>query len=65
MDLQSSQLTVPPVKDSLNVATPPPDKMMTVTVRVEKPDIILVENMDDINANAIIMHVSLLFIYLL
>lgn len=32
------------------------NKMMTVSVKVEKPDIILVEHMDDINTNAIMMH---------
>lgn len=32
--------------------------MMTLNVRVEKPDIILVESMDDINCNAIILNVS-------
>lgn len=34
-------------------------KMMTVSVKVEKPDIIVVENMDDINTNAIMMHVCM------
>lgn len=35
------------------------NKMMTVSVKVEKPDIIVVENMDDINTNAIMMHVCM------
>jgi len=40
------------------IASPPPSSsMMTVNIRVEKPDIILVENMDDIDTNAIIFHV--------
>jgi len=30
---------------------------MTVNIRIEKPDIILVENMDDIDTNAIIFNV--------
>lgn len=36
---------------------PPSSSMMTVNIRVEKPDIILVENMDDIDTNAIIFNV--------
>ena len=40
------------------IASPPPSSsMMTVNIRVEKPDIILVENMDDIDTNAIIFNV--------
>lgn len=31
---------------------------MTVNLKIEKPDIILVEHMDNINTNAIIMNVS-------
>jgi len=38
-------------------ASPPPSSMMTVNIRIEKPDIILVENMDDIDTNAIIFNV--------
>ncbi|CAG2062023.1 unnamed protein product, partial [Timema podura] len=34
-----------------------PQSMMTVNIRVERPDIILVENMEDINTNAIILNV--------
>lgn len=36
--------------------------MMTLNVRVEKPDIILVESMDDINCNAIVLNVSIYFV---
>lgn len=32
------------------------NRMMTVSVKVEKPDIIVVESMDDIDTNAIMMH---------
>jgi vacuolar protein sorting-associated protein 13A/C len=40
------------------IASPPPSSsMMTVNIRVEKPDIILVENMDDMDTNAIIFNV--------
>lgn len=40
-------------------------KMMTVSMKVEKPDIIVVENMDDINTNAIMMHVRMYGLYTL
>jgi hypothetical protein len=33
--------------------------MMTVNVRVEKPDIILVEDMEDLDTNAIILNVCI------
>jgi hypothetical protein len=40
------------------VAAPPPSSsMMTINIRVEKPDIILVENMEDLDTNAIILNV--------
>ncbi|XP_026827312.1 vacuolar protein sorting-associated protein 13 isoform X2 [Ooceraea biroi] len=35
-------------------------KMLTVNVHVEKPDIILLENMDDINSNCIVLNTELL-----
>nr|CAD7433011.1 unnamed protein product [Timema monikensis] len=35
--------------------------MMTVNIRVERPDIILVENMEDINTNAIILNTEVIF----
>ncbi|XP_063230011.1 intermembrane lipid transfer protein Vps13 isoform X2 [Bacillus rossius redtenbacheri] len=35
--------------------------MMTVNVRVERPDIILVETMDDLNTNAIILNTEVMF----
>jgi len=35
------------------------DKMLSVSIKCEQPDIILVENMDDINTNAIIMNVEI------
>jgi vacuolar protein sorting-associated protein 13A/C len=38
-------------------SSPPPSSKMTVNIRVEKPDIILVENMDDIDTSAIIFNV--------
>jgi len=37
----------------------PPPPMITVNIRVEKPDIILVENMEDLDTNAIIFNVCL------
>lgn len=44
------------------IASPPPSSsMMTVNIRVEKPDIILVENMDDIDTNAIIFNNEVTF----
>ena len=33
-------------------------KEMTVNLKLEHPDIILVENLDDINTNALTLHVS-------
>lgn len=43
---------------STAVSSPPPaSSMMTLNIRVEKPDIILVENMDDMDTNAIIFNV--------
>nr|CAD7395131.1 unnamed protein product [Timema poppensis] len=38
-----------------------PQSMMTVNIRVERPDIILVENMEDINTNAIILNTEVIF----
>lgn len=35
-------------------------KMLTVNLHVEKPDIILLENMDDINSNCIVLNTELL-----
>lgn len=32
--------------------------MLTLNLRVEKPDIILVESIEDLNTNALILHVS-------
>ncbi|XP_021940255.1 vacuolar protein sorting-associated protein 13 isoform X3 [Zootermopsis nevadensis] len=43
------------------VAPPPSSSMMTVNIRVEKPDIILVENMDDLDTNAIILNNEITF----
>jgi hypothetical protein len=40
------------------VAAPPPSSsMMTVNIRAEKPDIILIENMEDLDTNAVILNV--------
>lgn len=36
----------------------PTKKMFTVNVHIEKPDIILLEDMDDINSNCIILNVT-------
>lgn len=44
------------------IAQPPPaanDTMMTINLHIEKPDIILLEDMDDINSNCIVLNVSL------
>jgi hypothetical protein len=38
-------------------ARPSSSSMITVNIRVEKPDIILVENMEDLDTNAIILNV--------
>lgn len=38
-------------------ASPGAISMMTCSVTIEKPDIILVENLDDLNTNAIILNV--------
>ncbi|XP_011630655.2 LOW QUALITY PROTEIN: vacuolar protein sorting-associated protein 13 [Pogonomyrmex barbatus] len=38
----------------------PTSKMLTVNLHVEKPDIILLEDMDDINSNCIILNTELL-----
>lgn len=46
------QTTVTPVK-----------RMFTVNVHVEKPDIILLEDMDDINSNCIILNVIYAYAY--
>lgn len=58
---KAKKATVPKSTSSATtaIASPPPpsSSMMTVNIRVEKPDIILVENMDDIDTNAIIFNV--------
>ncbi|OAD52957.1 Vacuolar protein sorting-associated protein 13A, partial [Eufriesea mexicana] len=41
-------------------STTPTKKMFTINVHIEKPDIILLENMDDINSNCIILNTELL-----
>jgi vacuolar protein sorting-associated protein 13A/C len=42
------------------VATPPPSSsIMTINIRVEKPDIILVEDMEDLDTNAIVLNVCI------
>jgi len=37
---------------------PPTDATLTLDLRVEKPDIVLVENMEDVDTDAIVFHVS-------
>ena len=56
---KAKKATVPKATSATTaIASPPPSSsMMTVNIRVEKPDIILVENMDDIDTNAIIFNV--------
>ncbi|KAJ4449971.1 hypothetical protein ANN_01378 [Periplaneta americana] len=66
---QQNQLTVKPSKSkpsiskskSATTTSVAPQQtsssMMTVNIRVEKPDIILVENMDDLDTNAIILNI--------
>lgn len=49
------------------VSVPPPNSasaktIITFNFKCEHPDIILVENLDDINTNALVLHVSLKFI---
>lgn len=46
------------VSKSVSSAQKEKGGMMTVNIHVEKPDIILVEKMDDIDTNAIILNVS-------
>lgn len=45
------------VTESTDVAAAP-SKQMTVLLRVDQPDIILVEKLDDINCLALILNVS-------
>lgn len=40
--------------------TTPIKKMLTINVHIEKPDIILLEDMDDINSNCIILNVIII-----
>ncbi|XP_069674534.1 intermembrane lipid transfer protein Vps13 isoform X2 [Periplaneta americana] len=70
---QQNQLTVKPSKSkpsiskskSATTTSVAPQQtsssMMTVNIRVEKPDIILVENMDDLDTNAIILNNEITF----
>ncbi|XP_077266001.1 vacuolar protein sorting 13C isoform X2 [Temnothorax americanus] len=46
-----------PVQQQSTALTP---KMLTVNLHVEKPDIILLEDMDDINSNCIVLNTELL-----
>lgn len=41
--------------------TSPTKKMFTINIHVEKPDIILLEDMDDINSNCIILNVNTVY----
>lgn len=47
-------------RDTLTTATPIVEKeaQMTLNLKLEKPDIILVEHMDHINTNAMILNVN-------
>ena len=58
---QKSQLETV-IKKKINQApsTPVPvsDTMITINLHIEKPDIILLEDMDDINSNCIVLNVS-------
>lgn len=46
-------------KKKVNQPTPAqPDTMMTINLHIEKPDIILLEDMDDIDSNCIVLNVS-------
>lgn len=54
---QSVHQQTAPLQPQTSAATP---KMLTVNLHVEKPDIILLENMDDINSNCIVLNTELL-----
>lgn len=41
--------------------TPADSSQMTLNLKIEKPDIILVEHMDNINTNAMIVNVSTVY----
>lgn len=45
-------------------APAPPDMMMTINLHIEKPDIILLEDMDDIDSNCIVLNVGPCLLYL-
>lgn len=47
-------------KQTSQPATAASSKMLTVNLHVEKPDIILLEDMDDINSNCIVLNTELL-----
>lgn len=49
-----------PKKKPTQQQTASTPKMLTVNLHVEKPDIILLENMDDINSNCIVLNTELL-----
>lgn len=55
---QKAQTDVMPKKKTTNqpVATPP-TSVMTINILVEKPDIILLEDMDDMDSNCIVLNV--------
>lgn len=40
------------------------DNMMTINLHIEKPDIILMEDMDDIDSNCILLNVSKIFFFI-
>ncbi|XP_011301984.1 vacuolar protein sorting-associated protein 13C isoform X2 [Fopius arisanus] len=57
---QNSTITSQKGTDALKRKNPPPTpSMMTINLLVEKPDIILVEDMDDINSNCIVLNAEL------
>ena len=41
------------------MSEPPPDAKVTVYVKIEEPDVFLVENLDDINSDAIMFNTEL------
>nr|XP_012140992.1 PREDICTED: vacuolar protein sorting-associated protein 13C isoform X2 [Megachile rotundata] len=49
-----------PVSKKKQTPATPIKKMLTINVHIEKPDIILLEDMDDINSNCIILNTELL-----
>jgi len=55
-----NELVAPKKKPTQQQSTTSTLKMLTVNLHVEKPDIILLEDMDDINSNCIVLNTELL-----